>query len=102
MRFPLFEISKRCINSKLRGETEEKLRGINEEIERIEQDIMSANRAIILSFVNEIKENFEELKFSVNRDGYDEQTIEKIIEACDKIEENASELKLLVRTYLVE
>ena len=99
LRFPLFEISQKCINGRLRGETEVKLRKIDEEIRKIEEEVENANRTVVLRFVSEMKEYFEEVKFYSGK--FDDQSVKKIIESCEELERRAYDLKTLLRTYII-
>ena len=68
---------------------------------KLEEEIENANRAVILKIINNIKEKFEEVKFNVKED-IDEHSAQEIAEACAEIEEYAKELRLLLKTYIVE
>ena len=101
LRFPLFGITKRCINDRLRGEAEEKLRKIDEEIKRIEEEVENSNRAIILKFFEEIKESFEEVRYNATEKN-SEESVRKIVDACEKLENCAKEMRIILETYLID
>ena len=100
LRFPLFQISKKCMNDKLRGEAEVKLRKVNEEILRIEEEVENANRAIVLKLLDCIGSAYQDLRG--NAKDINEHSAQEIAEACAEIEEYAKELRLLLKTYIVE
>ena len=99
LRFPLFQVSQKCIDDRLRGETEEKLREIDKEIKRIEEEVENANKAILMRIVDEMKGNFEEIRFNFKID--DQTAIEKVIKSCEGLERCAYDLRTLLRTYVI-
>ena len=99
LRFPLFQISKKCMNDKLRGEAEVKLRKVNEEILRIEEEVDNANRAIVLKLLDCIGSAYQDMKSNAKE--IDENSAQAIVEACAEIEDCAKDLRILLKTYVI-
>ena len=99
LRFPLLQISKRSMDDRLRGEAEVKLRKINEQIVKLEEEIDNANRAIVLELLDCIGSVYQTMKSNAKE--LDKGSAQVIVEACAEIENYVSELRILLKTYII-
>ena len=99
LRFPLFEITRKCNDDKLRGEVEVKLRKVNEEVLSLEEEVDNANRAIVLNLLDCIGSAYKSMKS--NAEKIDKNSAQAIVETCAEIENYVSELRIILKTYII-